>query len=87
MIGSSSETFSLAAKSETLSKACIVVSLSAGNLISIWSMSSTIPRNDRDVEGPSSLSDTNGTPESVHMNVKVSRFYWNMADTGGLIVR
>lgn len=73
--------------SQVWSNACILVSLSDGSLISIWSVSSIIPRNDSDVEGPSNLSDANGTPKSSHRDVKISRFCWHIADAGGPIVK
>jgi len=50
------------------------MSLSGGSLISIRFVSSMIPRNDSDVEGPSSLSDAKGTPKSAHRDVKMFRF-------------
>ena len=49
-------------RSHVVNSCCILVSLSFGSIISILSVSNMIPRNDKDVEGPSSLSGAKGIP-------------------------
>ncbi len=45
---------------------CSLVSLSAGSLISIFSVSISIPRNTKAVDGPSVLCPATGIPTSLH---------------------
>ena len=49
------------------------MSLTECRLISMWSVSNMIPRNDSDAEGLSSLSDANGTPKYTHRDMEMSR--------------
>ena len=65
----------------------VLESLSAGNLISMRQVSSMIPRKDKEVAGPSSLSVAKGTPRSLHNDVKMSTLYWHTWDSGGPIVK
>ena len=65
----------------------VLESLSVGNLISIRLVSSMIPRKDKEVAGPFSLSVANETPRSLHNDVKMSRLCWYTWDSGGPIVR
>ena len=58
-----------------------------GSLISIRLVSSMIPRKDKDVAGPSSLSATSGTPKSLHSAMNMSRLCWHTGDNGDPIVR
>ena len=64
---------------------CVLVSLSAGNLIPMRQVSSVIPR--KEVTGPSSLSVAKGTPRSLHNDVKMSTLCWHIWDSGGPIVK
>ena len=62
----------------------VLESLSVGSLISMRLVSSMIPRKDKEVAGPSSLSVVNGKQRSLHNNV---RLCWHTWDSGGPIVR
>ena len=73
--------------SHILNNSCILASLSAGNLISIWLVSKTIPRKDRDADGPSGLSVARGTPHSAHKDTNLSTLHWHTVDADGPIVR
>jgi len=65
----------------------ILVSLLSGSLISMRSVSNMIPKKDKEVGGPSNLSNAKGTPKSAHKDTKVSIFYWQVSELGGPIVK
>ena len=46
-----------------------------------------IPKKDRDVEGPSSLSVAVGTPNSANKDTSVSTLCWHTVEVGSPIVR
>lgn len=61
------------------------MSLTDRRLVSMWSVSNMIPRNDSNAEGLFSLSDANGTPKSTHRDTEMSRL--NTANVDAPIVR
>ena len=62
----------------------ILTSFSSGSRISILCMSNVIPRNVRQVVGPSTFSKARGTPNSLHTLVNSFKLSWQVDDPGGL---
>ena len=75
--------------SHVVNNCWIQASLSLDSLISMFSVSNVIHKNDKDVEGPSSSSDAMGMPNSAHRDTNVSKFCWytDTVEHGGPIVR
>ena len=61
----------------------ILESLSDGSLISMQYVSSMIPKKDKDIDGPCSLSVVRGTPKPLHSDVNMSTLFWQTWDSDG----
>ena len=61
--------------------------MSSGRRVSILFESRIIPKNGREVAGPSTFSIARGTPSSLHVLVMMFKFVLQVSEVGGPMVK